>query len=465
MTNTDTIKPIVSNSTKGLFYHLLAIIVCLPLPLASNRPWAWSIMEAWIFALFGIWLLLVFRHKIAVPDHLKKCWLPLLALISFAGLTVVQLLPVGGAETNTIAVLNDLQWNTLSFDPHATTEHLLKTLAYICLFILTIALVNTEQRIKAVFYAFFFSGLFQAAYGSLMTLTKLEYIFFMKKEAYIGRATGTFINRNHFANYLAMCAAAGTALLLIDISQQRKKTLKEMLVGLLHFIMSKKMLLRICLALIVVGIVLSRSRMGNTAFFVSLIIAGVIWMICTKRFGKNAIILLASLIIIDLWVVGNWFGFEEVKARIQSTSSSIETRDEVVRDTLAYMKLRPLTGTGGGSYYSVYPTYKSPDVNGYYTHTHNDYLQIISEYGFIGLGLIALFVITSGITALRTLIKRRNPIMQSVGFMSIMVILALLMHSIVDFNLQMMANAASAVIIMALAWVARYLPTQQTRRG
>ena len=452
-----------SSATKALFHQLLAIIVCLPLPLASNRPWAWYLMEAWIFGLFTLWMLLVFKYKTQLPCYWKKCWLPLTALISFALLTLFQLMPFNISH-KPISMLNDVNWNQFSLDPHATLDHLLKTLAYLCLFILTIALVTTEKRIRIVLTTFFLSGLFQASYGALMTLTQLEYIFLMKKEHYIGLATGTFVNRNHFANYLIMCVAAGTALLLIDFSLQKAKSWKERIVGILYFIMSKKMLLRIGIAMIVVGIVLSRSRMGNVSFFISLIVAGLLWMILTKRISRKAIILLISFIVIDLWVVGNWFGFEKVQARLQNTSASTETRDEVVRDTVIYIKDHPIIGTGGGSYYSVYPNYKSPDVNGYYNHTHNDYLQIISEYGFIGVTIIAILVLSTAFTSLMTMRRRRNPIMQAVGFMCLMTIIALFMHSLVDFNLQMMANAASTVIIMALGWVVRYIPTNINKK-
>lgn len=453
-----------SSSTKALFHHLLAIIVCLPLPLASNRPWAWSLMEAWIFGLFGVWLLFVFQKKTQLPTYWKQCWLPLAALIGFACLTLFQLMPFDHSQKS-ILLLNEMRWNQFSLDPHATLQHLFKTLAYICLFILTLALVNTEKRIKMVLMTFFLSGLFQASYGALMTLTKLEYIFLMKKEHYVGMATGTFVNRNHFSNYLVMCVAAGTALLLIDFSTQRAKSWKQRIIGILRFIMSKKMLLRIGIAMIVVGIVLSRSRMGNTSFFISLILAGLLWMILTKRISRKAIILLISFIVIDLWVVGNWFGFEKVQARIQNTTSSAETRDEVIRDTFIYIQEHSIIGTGGGSYYSVYPLYKSPDVNGFYNHTHNDYLQIISEYGLIGVCIIAILVLSTGFTAIRTMLKRRNPVMQSVGFMCLMSIFALLMHSLVDFNLQMMANAASIVIILALCWVSRHLPTNTHKKS
>ncbi len=452
-----------TGSTKGLFYHLLGIIVCLPLPLASNRPWAWSLMEAWIFGVFAVWLFLCFNRKIITPEYLKKCWLPLSALTGFAILTAAQLLPINLAD-KPIGILNSFEWNQYTFDPYATISHLLKTLAYICLFILTIALVNTEDRLKTVLKAFFLSGLFQASYGALMTLTNLEYIFLMKKIHYVGMATGTFVNRNHFANYLVMCAAAGTALLLIEFSQYKVRGWKERFVQALRFIMSKKMLFRIGIAIIVIGIVLSRSRMGNVSFFVSLILAGCLWMILTKRISRKAIILLVSFIVIDLWVVGSWFGFDKVQERIQNTSTSTETRDEVVRDTFVYIQESPLMGSGGGSYYSVYPYYKSPDVNGYYNYTHNDYLQILSEYGVIGFSLIAILVLTTTVIALRTMAKRRNPVMQAVGFMCLMTILALLMHSLVDFNLQMMANSASAVIILALCWSARYMPTERRSR-
>jgi putative inorganic carbon (hco3(-)) transporter len=459
-----SIQTRLKNTHQFLFYNLLGIIIYLPLPFGSHRLLAWSILELWVFGLFTAWAFLCFHHKTSLPSYWKKCWLPFISLTGFACVGLLQLMPFD-LSPKPISVLNDLGWTQYSYDPNATVEHLLKTATYIGLFILTIALVNTEKRIKTVLKVFFFCGVFQAGYGALMTLTGIEHIFWIAKEHYIGRATGTFVNRNHFANYLSMCAAAGTALLLIDLSRKKVKGWKNMFVSLLNFMMSRKMLFRIGLALIVVGIVLSRSRMGNTAFFISLVSAGFIWMVLTRRVSRNAIILLTSLIVIDLWVVGNWFGFEEVQARIQNTSASTETRDEVVRDTLVYIKDNPILGTGGGSYYSVYSYYKSPDVNGYYNYTHNDYLQFISEYGIVGTSFIALFVLASLFTAIMSLIKRKSSTMQAVGFTSIMVITALLLHSLVDFNLQIMANAASATILLTLAWVARHLPSTQTNRA
>jgi hypothetical protein len=42
------------------------------------------------------------------------------------------------------------------------------------------------------------------------------------------------------------------------------------------------------------------------------------------------------------------------------------------------------------------------------------------------------------------------------GLASIMAIVALLMHSFTDFNLHIPANAATFMVVMALAWVSRF---------
>jgi len=193
--------------------------------------------------------------------------------------------------------------------------------------------------------------------------------------------------------------------------------------------------------------------MGLATFFVSLSIAGTAWLIFTGITKKTVLLIISFAAVI--FVVGASFGFDKVIKRLQNTSTSTETRDEVVRDTQLYISDHPLLGTGGGSYYAVYPSYKQQDVNGYYSHTHNDYLQLLSEYGFVGTFFIALLALSATTMAIITLIKRNNPLAQATSFAILMVIIALFLHSIVDFNLQIMANASSAVIILSLAWVAR----------
>ncbi len=207
----------------------------------------------------------------------------------------------------------------------------------------------------------------------------------------------------------------------------------------------------------VIGLVLTHSRMGNTAFLVSLTFVGAFYLFVIRRITRGSMIFFVSLLVIDLLVVGNFFGIEEVVERLQETTLESEGRDELARDTLAIVRDFPLTGTGAGTFYSTYPLYNSGEVApAFYRHTHNDYLQFASEFGLVALALLGFSVLASLWAAISAQIVRRDRLLQGMGFAATMAIIALLIHSAVDFNLQIPANAAMFVILMALAWVCRY---------
>ena len=75
-----------------------------------------------------------------------------------------------------------------------------------------------------------------------------------------------------------------------------------------EWILSPKMILRLALCILVIALTTTHSRMGNTAFFASLLISGVTGILLSRYATRNTVILLASLIAIDLFIVGSWFG-------------------------------------------------------------------------------------------------------------------------------------------------------------
>jgi len=52
--------------------------------------------------------------------------------------------------------------------------------------------------------------------------------------------------------------------------------------------------------------------------------------------------------------------------------------------------------------------------------------------------------------------KRRDPLMRGMSFAGIMGVIAILIHSSVDFNLQIPANAVMFVILLALCWLSLF---------
>jgi O-antigen ligase len=452
---------------RPLFYAYLALLLWLPLPLGSNRVWAWSLMEVWILVLAVAWLIQYLRGKVDVNRSFVRAW-PVTACLVVTTLWVfVQTLPLpagllGLLSPQSLDIHSMTQsYPSLSLDVHATRQAALKTGCYLLLFCLTLLLVNDKRRIKLLAQVIVIGGVFQAAYGALMTLSGLEYGFFIKKEAYQGVATGTFINRNSLAGYLEMCLAVGVGLMLAELSTRTAVDWRDRARRLLHTLLGNKARVRLALVVMVIGLVLTHSRMGNTAFLVSLAVVGAFYLIVVRRIKRSSMIFFASILIVDLLVVGNYFGVEVVVERLQQTTLENVERDEVSRTTLTIVRDFPLTGSGAGSFYSTYPMYDTGDVSpGFYRHTHNDYLQFASEFGLVATALLSFSVLASLWAAVTAQIKRRDRLLQGMGFAATMAIVALLIHSAVDFNLQIPANAAMFVILLALAWVCRYWDPQ-----
>ena len=454
-------------SDTPLFYSYLALLFWLPLPLGSNRPWSAHLFEVLTFGLLICWLLHYLKHP-ALPTAVKKAKLPLICLFSFAGLTLIQLIPLPSAWVQWLRPVNTLlepqAYLPISIDVYATQVAFKLSIAFAAFGFLTLALITNKARLKALALTFVVAGVCQAVFGSLMTLSGTEWSFFIPKQSYQGNATGTFINRNHLANYLVLCLAMGTGLLLADLYQNSANNWRERGRRFAQALLGNKIRVRIALALMVIALVLTRSRMGNTAFFFSLFTTGFLWLLLTKRVTKGSILLLISLIIIDTLIVGTWFGLEEVKQRMEASSIQSESRDEVNRDTWPLILSQPLLGSGAGTYYTAFPRYRQSDITMSYDQTHNDYFQFLVEYGVLGCLPLIVLVIASLLKTYQVLVKRKTLFFQALGFAPLMATIAMLLHIVVEFNLQIPANALSFMVILLLPWLLRYTPSKTTNK-
>ena len=460
---------------RGLFFAFLALLVWMPLPLASNRYWAWSIAEVWVFLICIGLCLIYWRGQLSLTPVLLKTK-PLMVLMGiWIGLLLLQLLPLPPfiiellsptRFENYTAVHSQGQWFPLTENLFASITFFLKSMSYVLVFIITLLLVNSRERVKWLAWALIYSALFQAMYGSIMTLSGLEYGFFVKKYAYIGNATGTFINRNHLAGYLNMALAMAIGLLIAGIKKDEVlRTVRQWVRKITQLLLSRKAQLRIYIAVMTVALVLTHSRMGNIAFFISLTVTALLSLWLSSHAKRLMAILVISIIVIDVLIVSTWFGLEKVAERLEKTSVETETRYEVAQATLGYWQDYLLFGSGAGTYQYVFPKYRTPDISSFYNHAHNDVLQLASETGLVGILLLVSIVLYSWFTAIRAMALRRDPLSIGLAFAATMGILALSIHSFVDFNHQIPANAATFMVILALAWIARFQFNHEERRN
>ncbi len=344
----------------------------------------------------------------------------------------------------------------LTLDLSASITAWLKSLAYVLLFILTLLLVDSRQRLKTLAYILVLSGLGQAVYGSLALAV-----------AGGGVATGTFVNRNHFAAYLVLCLAVGIGLLIASMGRSAGAgSWRQRLRHIGALILSAKAPLRIFLAIMVIALVLTRSRMGNTAFFASLLITGSLALILFKdmprpddaadrqpdrdrhhhhrQLGRHR--------------AGEGTHRADYPGTGDHATSSTSTAANCGRTTRFSAPGRGVTtasfrATGKGMRVRV--SWSTPT-----TTTSNSSPNTASSAGLFPAGVVIL-ALRNAILAQR---KRRSQFARGIGFAATMAITAMLIHATVEFNLQIPAYAATFMVILAMAWLSRYLRSENQSR-
>ncbi|MBI3715718.1 MAG: O-antigen ligase family protein [Betaproteobacteria bacterium] len=468
-----------------LFWGWVALLAWSVIPLGSNRPWAWGLLEAAVFLHAAVWLTVAALGWTKLSEPLRRAWPVLCILLLWLLYQALYFLPlpadgIGWLSPESLKMQQFAdglpgapEWKTLAIDPYAAKVAWLKSLLYVLAFVMTLALTVTRERARQLAYAIVLAGMVVATYGVLMHVGRENIDWFGEPMVHGARALATFANADHFAGWLEMVLALGVGLLVADLRDRQAGTWKQLARHFIEWVLSPKMRLRLILCVLVIALVATRSRMGNGAFFASMFIAGIIGIALSRHATRGTVILLVSLIVIDTFIVGSWFGVEKLAQRLEQTTveksqrkseESLEERTEAALYAVNLIKDYPAFGTGPGSWYSAYPRYRGADVIPFYDFAHNDYIQFTAESGVIGVTLLAAIVLASLIAALKAQYQRRDPLMRGLSFAAIMGIIAILMHSSVDFNLQIPANAMLFMVILAYAWISLHLdrrsPTQ-----
>ncbi len=210
-----------------IYIGFLVLIAWLPLPLGSNRPWSWAIMEVWVYVLAILWLIAFLFNKVRITTTFKSAKVVIILLCLWLIWILIQITPLPASWVAMLSPMAASHYSmipegstsliTLSVDPHATKAGFLKSLAYVLIFCLTLLLIRRRRRVRQLAYVLIFSGLYQAVYGSLITLSGVEYAFFTEDVVTFDLATGTFTNRNHYAGYLVMCLSVGIGIMIASL--------------------------------------------------------------------------------------------------------------------------------------------------------------------------------------------------------------------------------------------------------
>lgn len=421
---------------------LCALIFWLPIPLGSYRVWAIMFFGFLVSCTFILHLVNCAYSKQAIFPK-KSSWPLFGALLAVICVLAIQLLPT----------------RFQSIDPNQTFIMLLKTITMLQFAWLILFYVNTKNRIKTFIYWLIAAGVCQALYGSYLVLTQAPHSLVFDYP-YDSRAMGSFTYQNFLANYLAMCMAMGIGLLVSELkTHNHKQSFKNLIRNFFESILSNKIIIRLCLILIITCLILTKSRMGNVAFFMALGITSLFALFYYKERPYNLKIIIVSFFILDLIIIGSMFGVEEVRERIVNTSFVEETRDEVLVSSISLILDKPFLGSGGGSFYTAYPAYQNELMLGHYDNAHNDYIQFSVELGIPLTIILGLLLFYSLFISCKIMTSSLSKTSKGIAFGGSIAIIMMLIHSSVDYSLQSGANSMTFIAVIALLFVAYELST------
>lgn len=366
----------------------------------------------------------------------------------------VSLAPIFGRARNELPAGS---YFTVSMARYQTVSHLLLLVTYLTAFFLTLFLCRDRNAKKRLVFALVSLGVFESLYGLIQYLTGWQQIFAYVKKYYLEEATGTYINRNHFAGFLEMILPFAMVLALRWTHLLSRNTSGG--AGTFRKIVSRTELVSVVFwlflaILISAALVLSRSRMGIISALVSLVAILALAGTSTVRPRTRAAV--AALFFLGVLGLIVWIGSDPVMSRFETLGQeytlSGQSRVSIWRDTLGLIRQHPFLGTGLGSFSVAYTPVQTAFLNLLVEHAHCDYLEVATELGLPGAILVFGSIFWVLAETARRYGKLEERFDKAICLACIGSIGAILVHSLADFNLYIPANALVFTTILALAW-------------
>jgi O-antigen ligase len=344
-------------------------------------------------------------------------------------------------------------WRPISLTPAHTRRALQVFLAHLLFFIVVFNHLATRQTTTRYLYVLAGLGGVVALIGILQDLAPATRLYWWRAGGPY-RSFGPFVNANNFAGWMEMILplTAGLAVMLWE-RERREAGLLTGRSGQNGRFRAVALLLTFAAVIGLGALVVSESRGG----FLALSGAGVVALVVHLFGGRfswriAAAVVLVILLALTLAIWVDWPGLRERYDTLGDLDSdpSFRARLEFGGRTLIMARDFPVLGTGLGTFEEAYRLYTPGLSSKVLGRAHNDYAQVASECGLAGFLAAAwalVLLLTKGIGP--GLVRRGTSFRWPVRGMAVGA-LALLLHSFVDFNLQIYSNSLLFVLFSSL---------------
>lgn len=432
-------------ASRFIIVTLCVAIILSTLAYGTVHYWSLAVFEIGACALVILWMVDAWRSRRLRLSRNSLQW-PLIGLFL---LGLFQLLPLR-MNGDGAGALSNTPVNSLSIDPYSTRLALVQLIALFIYFAAALAFIDSPKRLRLMVRVIIFFGFGLAFIGLIQYFTSPDKIYWLK-ELPQSAPFGPFINRHHFAGYMELTMALPLGLLFSGAIESDKRPL---------YIFAA--------ALMGIALIMTNSRGGLIALF-----AEVVFLLVLTGFGRRgdervgdeektgrvrAALVRAGLglaLVVALIGGALFFGGEAALSRLAGTVNSNDPttgRAHFWSVTLRMIEAHPVIGNGLGSFGLAYTQYDSRNGTERLEQAHNDYLQVLSDAGVIGMafGLFFLIVLFRKGFARR---ETEDTFRRGVATGALVGCFAVLVHSFFDFTLHTTSNALLFLVLAALATI------------
>ncbi|GEP56546.1 O-antigen ligase family protein [Reyranella soli] len=463
-----------------LTFAFFAVVVLAALPMGANRDWAWAPIAV-IIGLMAVAAAagLGSRNGFEVIERER---LPLLVLIIcflifilFGLLQMATWAPSAGSAwfyETAARLLGSAHAPVPDLAIDVSRNTLLKCLTCGAIFLLARTLCRDHERARLLLLMFIAGGLLVVVYGFLMQLqTHSCYVgsYLKKVGAYQPTdrcvMSGTFVSSNSFGSYCGMALMAAMA--LVFASRRRQGDMpygydeddeESFVASLTGF---RVTMLAICL-LLLGGLLFSASRAGLAATLASAGVLGVL-MLRGRWHSRPGLARLFVGVAIAVGLVVLVIAGNTIVSKMANASDGGD-RIRIWLAALQAIRMSPWLGWGLGSFADIYAVLQPTHLPMANDLAHSTPLETMVEVGVpIALVGYAIVIIPCGVALYGALTRRRaHRYLPGAAFA---VALVPILHSMVDFSLQMPAIAFVVSALLGMGWTQAFGRRERAPRG
>lgn len=439
-----------------LFSIAALMLVFAPLVRGGNRPMPLLVLE--IAALLALVIAGLSSRATPRPPALLAGGIAILLLVP-----LVQLLPVPMTLWSTLPghapFANALEsstgtsggWHALSLHGEATEYAWLAMLPSLAIFVI-VQRVDRNQ-LRRLVLVFVGVSMCEALLGVMQLGAPASSLLHLGNPFGNRTATGTFVNKNHFAALMAMTLPVLMALWAAEVVPPRNSKGEIIRDHPRHrdVKLARRLALSVFVMTMVVALLFTGSRAGTTCGLAALALASVALVWKAGSVHARAVLILVAICAVML---GGYVGLTPVLERFAANELSVsyESRMRIADATIgAALDFLPL-GSGLGTFADAFQRYQAGTIPGFVDHAHNDYAEAFLEMGVAAVAVFALFV-AAYVLRWREILKGR--LSRSLGYLQVgagLGMFALIAHGLFDFNLHIPANALAFSFLAGVFW-------------